>query len=59
MEVKDLKKGKSYYYTAGNEWVKVSYSHETINGYAFTNGEKTEVLTAQSVERHIEKIRFL
>lgn len=56
MNVKDLKKGRAYYYTAGAEWVKVTYKHETINGYLFTDGKIENVLVAQSVEQYIEKL---
>lgn len=56
MKASELKKGSEYYYTAGAEWVKVIYKHETINGYLFTDGNVENVLTAQSVEQYIEKL---
>ncbi len=56
MKTSELKKGKSYYYTAGAEWVKVTYKHETINGFLFSRNGYENVLTAQSVEQNIEEI---
>lgn len=55
MKTKDLKKGRAYYYTAGAEWVKVTYKYETINGYLFSKNGYENVLTAQSVEQYIEE----
>lgn len=51
-----LVKGRTYYYTAGAEWVKVTYKHETINGYLFTADGTENVLTGQSVNDYIEEI---
>jgi hypothetical protein len=56
MKTKDLKKGKIYYYTAGAEWVKVTYKYKTINGYLFTSDGVDNALTAQSVEQYIEEL---
>lgn len=56
MSTTELKKGRSYYYTAGAEWVKVTYKHQTINGYLFEGEGKTEYLTKQSVQQHITEI---
>ncbi|MBB4034855.1 hypothetical protein GGR21_000742 [Dysgonomonas hofstadii] len=56
MKAKDLKKGKSYYYTAGAEWVKVTYKYKTINGYLFTSDGVDNALATQSVELYIEEI---
>ena len=56
MNVKELKKGRCYYYTAASEWVKVTYKYETINGYMFAAKGVDNVLTAQSVEQYIEEL---
>lgn len=56
MKTYDLKKGKQYYYTAGAEWEKVTYKHETINGYLFTSADKDNILTKQDIELNIEEI---
>ena len=55
MKATNLKKGQTYYYTAGHDWVKVTYKHKTINGYMFTSGGIDRVLTAQSVNYYIEE----
>lgn len=56
MKTKELKKGRSYYYTAGSQWVKVTYKHKTINGYLFSKNGYENVLTTQSVEQNIEEL---
>lgn len=56
MDAKSLKKGRRYYYTAGAEWVKITYKHETINGYMFAANGVNNVLTAQAVAQHIEEV---
>lgn len=56
MKTSELKKGNEYYYTAGAEWVKVTYKHETINGYLFTDGNVEDVMTEHYVECYIESL---
>lgn len=55
MQVKYLKKGQDYYYTAGAEWVDVKYKHETINGYMFISGCVDNILTESNVNQYIEE----
>jgi hypothetical protein len=56
MKTKDLKRGHMYYYTAGAEWVKVTYKKATKHGYVFTAGGVCNVLIKESVELYIEEI---
>lgn len=57
MQVKDLRKGHHYYYTAGAEWLDVKYKYETINGYMFTSHDGIDnILTENNVNFHIEEI---
>jgi len=56
MKPKELIKGTKYYYTAGQEWVKVIYMYQTINGYMFAMNGKENILTGQDVNRYIEEI---
>lgn len=53
MQVKDLKTGKYYYYTAGAEWVDVKYKHKMVNGYMFSYGGEDKVLTESNVSQYI------
>ena len=52
-----LKKGKEYWYTAGEERVKVVFEYETLNGYVFEDGRVTNTLSRMSVEKYIEEIK--
>jgi len=56
MKAKDLKKGHRYYYTAGCEWVAVTYLYETINGYMFEADSKMNVLNEKTVESYISEL---
>jgi len=56
MKTSDLKKGHRYYYTAGGEWVAVTYLYETINGYKFEADGKMNVLSEKTVESYISEL---
>jgi hypothetical protein len=54
MDAKELKKGESYYYTAGLQSVEVKYLHENVNKYVFTANGITRELTSRDVKNYIE-----
>lgn len=56
MKAKYLKKGRRYYYTAGCEWVEVTYLYETVNGYMFEADGVRNVLNGMSVKLYISEI---
>ena len=56
MDTKDLKKGKTYHYTAGAEYVKVQYVERRINRYLFTDGKVKNELTSDCVKHHLEEL---
>ncbi|MDR2002121.1 MAG: hypothetical protein LBQ74_03750 [Prevotella sp.] len=56
MKTSELKKGQTYYYTAGAEYVKVVYNGNTSQGYSFTAQKVTNYLDSRSINLYIDRI---
>lgn len=56
MSVSELKKGKEYYYTAGQCYVRVRYIDRYIGGYRFEGEGVQKDLGARDINNYIEEI---